>query len=138
MVSNQRLVKVKESREVKELRGKILGMEMELSILSKDLRRFKNELHHNIELYEAIQDNLNFLKTSNAAVSLLEYKKIKQQENLIIMRIGFYKNKVQPLKQVLFKKKGSHKEEMKKFEEVYKMQFKNNILEFPCDRRKEA
>jgi len=129
---------VKESKEVKELRGKLLGMEMELNLISKELERFKNELSYNKKMLILIQENIDFLKTSNAAVSLSEYKKIKQQKNLIETRIVYYRTKAQPLEQILNTKELSHKEEMERFEHIYRMQFKNNILEFPGDRRKKA
>lgn len=129
---------MKESKEVKELRGKLLGMEMELNLISKELERFKNELSYNKKMLILIQENIDFLKTSNAAVSLSEYKKIKQQKNLIETRIVYYRTKAQPLEQILNTKELSHKEEMERFEHIYRMQFKNNILEFPGDRRKKA
>ena len=138
MATERRQIQVKESREVKTLRGKILGMEMELNILSKDLERFKAELFYNLKMLTATNENLHFLKTSNAAVSLTEYKKIIQQKKLLEMRVQYYKQKIQPLEQVVDRKEDYLKEDMKVFEEVYRDQFKNNILEFPHDRRKKA
>lgn len=129
---------MKESKEVKELRGKILGMEMELNLISKDLNRFKNELLYNQKMQKIIEENLDFLKTTTAAVSLPEFKKIKQQQSLVENRVKYYKSKVTPLEQVLGKKETFHKEEMERFEELYRMQFENNVLEFPNDRRKKA
>lgn len=129
---------MKETREVKQLRSKILGMEMELCMISKDLERFKNELLYNQIMLARIDENVNFLKTSNAAVSLSEYKKIKQQKNLVETRIKYYTTKVQPLEQMLIRKETFHKEEMERFEKAYRLQFQNNILEFPNDRRKKA
>lgn len=129
---------MKESKEVKTLRSKLLGMELELNLLSKDLERFNFELIYNEKMLKITLENLDFLKTSNAAISLTEYKKIKQQKKLIEMRIKYYKQKIQPLEQMLNRKEDSHKKEMERFEYLYRMQFKNNILEFPCDRRKKA
>lgn len=129
---------MKDSKEVKELRSKILGMEMELSILSKDLERFNIELSYNLKMEEVTNENINFLRTSISAVSLTEYKKIKQQKSLIDMRIKYYITKIQPLEQILGRKEDCHKKEIERFEEVYRLQFKNNVLEFPYDRRKEA
>jgi hypothetical protein len=130
--------KMKESKEVKTLRSKLLGMELELNLLSKDLERFNFELIYNEKMLKITLENLDFLKTSNAAISLTEYKKIKQQKKLIEMRIKYYKQKIQPLEQMLNRKEDNHKKEMERFEYLYRMQFKNNILEFPCDRRKKA
>jgi hypothetical protein len=133
------LVKVmKETREVKQLRSKILGMEMELCMISKDLERFRNELVYNQRMLSRIQENIDFLRTSNAAVSLNEFRKIKQQKKLVETRIKYYKTKVQPLEQMLLRKETFHKEEMERFERAYRLQFQNNILEFPYDRRKKA
>lgn len=129
---------MKETREVKQLRSKILGMEMELCMISKDLERFKNELTYNQIMLARIEENINFLQTSNAAVSLNEFKKIKQQKKLVETRIKYYKQKVQPLEQMLMRKETFHKEEMERFEKAYRLQFQNNILEFPYDRRKKA
>lgn len=129
---------MKESKEVKELRGKILGMEMELNLLSKDLERFKMELLYNQKMKKMIEENLDFLRTTTAAVSLLEFKKIKQQEALVNARVVYYKGKITPLEQALNTKEGFHKQEMERFERAYRMQFENNILEFRYDRRKEA
>ena len=129
---------MKESKEVKTLRSKLLGMELELNLLSKDLERFNFELIYNEKMLKITLENLDFLKTSNAAISLTEYKKIKQQKKLIEMRIKYYKQKIQPLEQMLNRKEDNHKKEMERFEYLYRMQFKNNILEFPCDRRKKA
>lgn len=129
---------MKESAEVKELRNKILGMEMELCLISRDLERFESDLLYNQQVIRSIEENVEFLRNSTAAVSLSEYKKIKQQQNLIETRIKYYIAKIQPLKQALGKKETFHKEEMQRFEEAYRMQFRNNVLEFPDDRRKEA
>lgn len=129
---------MKEAREVKELRGKILGMEMELNILFRDLERLKQELLCNTVLQEKIYENLAFLKESNAAVSLSEYKKIQQQRNLVDMRVVYYVTKIQPLEQLIDRKEIRIEEEMVVFEKIYRMQFKNNVLEFPYDRRKKA
>ncbi len=130
--------KMKESKEVKTLRSKLLGMELELNLLSKDLERFNFELIYNEKMLKITLENLDFLKTSNATISLTEYKKIKQQKKLVEMRIKYYKQKIQPLEQMLNRKEDTHKKEMERFEYLYRMQFKNNILEFPCDRRKKA
>ena len=129
---------MKETKEVKSLRGKLLGMELELNILSQDLERFKTELEYNEKMLLMTEENIDFLKTSSAAVSLSEYKKIKQQRKLVIMRVEYYRTKMRPLEQLLNIKETYHKEEMNRFQEMYRMQFKNNILEFPCDRRKKA
>ncbi len=129
---------MKESNEVKTLRSKLLGMELELNLLSKDLERFNFELTYNQKMLEATLENLDFLKSSNATISLNEYKKIKQQKKLIEMRIKYYKQKIYPLEQILNRKEDNHKKEMERFEYLYRMQFKNNILEFPCDGRKKA
>jgi hypothetical protein len=129
---------MKESKEVKTLRSKLLGMELELNLLSKDLERYNFELIYNEKILEMTLENLNFLKTSTAAISLNEYKKIKQQKKLAEMRIKYYKQKIYPLEQILNKKEDNHKKELERFEYLYRMQFKNNILEFPCDRRKKA
>jgi hypothetical protein len=129
---------MKESKEVKTLRSKLLGMELELNLLSKDLERFNFELIYNEKMLKITLENLDFLKTSNATISLTEYKKIKQQKKLVEMRIKYYKQKIQPLEQMLNRKEDTHKKEMERFEYLYRMQFKNNILEFPCDRRKKA
>lgn len=129
---------MKESNEVKTLRSKLLGMELELNLLSKDLERFNFELTYNQKMLEVTLENLEFLKSSNATISLTEYKKIKQQKKLIEMRVKYYKQKIHPLEQILNRKEDNHKKEMERFEYLYRMQFKNNILEFPCDRRKKA
>lgn len=129
---------MKESTEVKTLRSKLLGMELELNLLSKDLERYNFELTYNQKILEMTLENLHFLKTSNAAISLTEYRKIKQQKKLAEMRIKYYKQKIQPLEQILNKKEDNHKKELQRFEYLYRMQFKTNILEFPCDRRKKA
>lgn len=129
-------MKVRESVEVRELRGKILGMEMELNILSRDLDAHKTQLFYNLRAKKQIDENINFLKKSKAAVSLSEYRKIKQQKNLIEMRIKYYKQKIQPLEQILNRKEDYHKKEIERFHEIYRMQFTNNILEFPSDRKK--
>ena len=78
---------MKETKEVKQLRSKILGMEMEICMISKDLERFKNELTYNRKMFKTIAENINFLKTSKAAVSLNEFRKIKQQKKLVETRI---------------------------------------------------
>ena len=129
-------IRVKESREVRELRGRILGMEMELNILSRDLDAYKAQLLYNLRAKKQVDENIHFLKTSKAAVSLSEYRKIKQQKNLVDMRIKYYKQKIQPLEQILNRKEDYHKKEIERFHEVYRMQFTNNILEFPNVRKK--
>ena len=129
---------MKETKEVKQLRSKILGMEMEICMISKDLERFKNELTYNRKMFKTIAENINFLKTSKAAVSLNEFRKIKQQKKLVETRIKYYKTKIQPLEQMLLRKEAFQKEEMERFEKAYRLQFENNILEFPNDRRKKA
>lgn len=129
---------MKETKEVKELRSKILGMEMELCIVHKDLERFENELLYNKRLLDNIVENINFLKSGNVAVSLTEYKKIKQQKKLIKTRIDYYNSKVIPLKQKIAIKENNYKEEMKRFEHIYRLQFENNVLEFKNVRRKKT
>jgi hypothetical protein len=89
-------------------------------------------------MLDAIEENLNFLKTSNAAVSLSEYKKIKQHQKLVQTRVAYYKTKYLPLEQMIDRKEDFHKQEMERFEKVYRKQFTNNVLEFPIDRRKKA
>lgn len=127
---------MKESKEIKALRSKLLGMELELNLLSKDLERFEAELVYNKKMLTATLENIDFLKNSPTAVSLVEFKKIKQQKNLIEMRILYYKQKIFPLKKSLEIKEKNHKEELELFEHMYRMQFKNNVLEFPHDRRR--
>lgn len=129
---------MKEAKVVKELRSKILGMEMELNILFRDLERLKIELVYNKKLQIDLNENINFLKNSAAAVSLSEFKKIKQQRNLVNQRIVFYNTKIEPLERIVNQKEENVKKEMDIFTEIYRMQFKNNVLEFPHDRRKEA
>ena len=129
---------MKESKEVKTLRSKLLGMELELNLLSKDLERFKFELAYNEKMFEITLENLNFLKASDIIISMPEYKKIMQQKKLIEMRIKYYKDQIYPLEQILNRKEDNHKKEMERFEYLYRMQFKNNVLEFPGDRRKKA
>lgn len=127
---------MKESKEIKALRSKLLGMEMELSLLSKDLERFEAELIYNNKMLEVTLDNIDFLKNSSITVSLMEFKKIKQQKNLIEMRILYYKQKIFPLRKTLEIKEKSHRQELELFEDMYRMQFKSNILEFSNDRRR--
>jgi hypothetical protein len=134
----RRQIPVKESKEVKELRSRILGMELELDILSKDLERFKCELYYNRKMLKSTNENLDFLKNTEVAVSLTEYKKIKQQKELLEMRISYYIGKIQPLEQIVGRKEGDIQEDMKRFEKIYREQFRNNVLEFPHDRRKKA
>lgn len=132
------MLTMKESKEVKTLRSKLLGMELELNLLSKDLERFNFELSYNQKMLEITLENLNFLKNTEAAISLSEFKKTKQQQKLIEMRIKYYREKIFPLEQMLNIKEDNHKKEMERFEYLYRMQFKNNVLEFPSDRRKKA
>lgn len=129
---------MKESKEVKALRSKLLGMEMELNLISRDLERFSAELQYNETMLNHTLENLNFLTTCEIAISLPEFKKIKQQQHLLEMRIQYYRQKIQPLEQMLNRKEDLHKKEMEKFEHLYRMQFKNNVLEFRSDRRKKA
>jgi hypothetical protein len=127
---------MKETEEVRELRGKILGMEMELNIISKDLEKFEIQLFNNLKIKKEIDENIAFLKKDRVTVSLLEYKKIKHQKELVEMRIKYYNKKIQPLKNILSYKEDFHKKEIERFYEIYRMQFKNNILEFSSDRKK--
>ena len=129
---------MKESKEIKELRSKIIGMEMELSLISKDLERFKKELTYYQKMLEKINENIKFLKNSKATVSLSEYRKIKYQQKITEMRVKYFTKKVLPIEQSLNKKEMYHKEEMERFHKMYKLQFVNNILEFPNDRRKKT
>jgi len=84
---------MKETEEVRELRGKILGMEMELNIISKDLEKFEIQLFNNLKIKKEIDENIAFLKKDRVTVSLLEYKKIKHQKELVEMRIKYYTKK---------------------------------------------
>jgi hypothetical protein len=129
---------MKESKEVKTLRSKLLGMELELNLLSKDLERYNFELVYNEKMLEITLENLDFLKMTDVIISMTEYRKVKQQKKLIEMRIKYYKDKIYPLEQTLNRKEDNHKKEMERFEYLYRMQFRNNILEFPSDRRKKA
>lgn len=129
-------MKVIETKEVKELRSKILGIEMELCIISKDLDRFKKEFIYNKKMYAKIKENIFFLQNTNVTVSLIEFKKIKQQKKLVKTRIRYYKEKIEPLEKILNKKEKYLEQEMEKFEMLYKQQFENNILEFPHEKRK--
>ena len=49
---------MRESKEVKQLRSKILGMEMEISLISRDLERFESELVYNEKALMAIETNI--------------------------------------------------------------------------------
>ena len=101
---------MKESKEVKTLRDKLIGMELELGLLSKDLERFNFELTYNQKMLKITVENLEFLKSSDIAISITEYKKIKQQKKLIETRIEYYKKKIYPLEQAIDKKEINHKE----------------------------
>jgi hypothetical protein len=136
VVLKQGKIEMKETEEVRELRGKILGMEMELNIISKDLEKFEIQLFNNLKIKKEIDENIAFLKKDRVTVSLLEYKKIKHQKELVEMRIKYYNKKIQPLKNILSYKEDFHKKEIERFYEIYRMQFKNNILEFSSDRKK--
>ena len=111
-------------------------MEMELCVISKDLERFKNELLYNQRLLKNTEENIEFLKETGVIVSLSEYKKIIQQHKLIKTRVEYYGSKVSPLEIKIARKEVYLEEELKKFEEVYRLQFENNILEFPNVSRK--
>jgi len=50
VVLKQGKIEMKETEEVRELRGKILGMEMELNIISKDLEKFEIQLFNNLKI----------------------------------------------------------------------------------------
>ena len=113
-------------------------MEMELNILFRDLERLKEELLINKSLQDSLRENIDFLKTDGVIVSLSEFKKIKQQKKLVDMRVGYYITKIQPLEQIVDRKEEMVKNEMNVFEQLYRMQFKSNVLEFPDDRRKRA
>lgn len=108
-----------------------------MSLISRDLERFEAELIYNEKVLGAIETNLSFLKNKNIIVSLAEYKKIKQQYKLVMMKIEYYVSRLGPLKSVLVLKENNHKEEMKRFEEIYSLQFKNNVLEFPSEQRRQ-
>lgn len=129
---------MQEVKEVKELRGKILGMEMELNILARDLDRLKSELVYNSKMQKEIEENIHFLRTSDVIVSLAEYRKIKQQKTLIDQRVIYYKSKIRPLEQIVDRKENFIKEEMDVFEKIYRTQFISNVLEFPYVGRKKA
>jgi len=129
---------MKESKEVKQLRSKILEIELELSILSKDLERYKNEHVYNTKLLSVLDENLFFLKNNDVTISIEEFKKIRQQKDIVLTRLAYYESKIKPLEQILDVKEGFQKKQMERFEHFYRMQFKNNILEFPSDRRKKA
>lgn len=111
---------------------------MELNLISRDLDRFNAELQYNEIMLTHTLENLQFLTDEACTISLPEFKKIRQQKKLIEMRIDYYKQKIQPLEQMLAKKEDFHKKEMERFEYLYRMQFKSNVLEFPSDRRKKA
>ena len=113
-------------------------MELELCMISKDLERFKNELEYNKIMLKKIEENIDFLHNTKAAVSLNEFRKIKQQKKLVETRVKYYRQKVQPLEQMLIRKEMFHKEEMERFERAYRLQFENNVLEFPHEKRKKA
>jgi len=129
---------VKETSQIKKLRGKICGMEMELNILSRDLERFKNELIINNKILTEINENYKFLKEEAKIVSIFAYRDIKRKRDDATRRIKYYKQRIQPLEQAVLRKEIEKEREMDVFEEIYRMQFKNNILEFCSERRKEA
>jgi hypothetical protein len=125
-----------ESKEVKNLRGKLLGMEMELQLLSKDLDRFETELAYNKKVLGILNENLLYLKNNAVSISIQEFKKTIKQKDFIEMKIKYYIQKIQPLQQTIEKRQKSFEKEYEKFKYEYRMQFKNNILEFPGDRRR--
>lgn len=129
---------MKETKEVKELRSKILILEMELSMVSKDIERFRAELVYNKIMLEKLIDNINFLQKNNVTVSINEFKKIKQQKKLAENRVKYYIQKLQPLEQIFSKKQEYCNKQMEKFEHIYRLQFENNILEFPYERQKKV
>lgn len=130
---------MKECKELKSLRGKILGIEMELNLLSKDLERFDMELKYNLKLLKNVETNLTFLKNKAPIVSLISFKQSCQQKKYIENKIVYYKNKINELKNILNIKEFSHKKDMEEFERLYKLRFENNILEIKnYERRKKA
>ena len=128
---------MKESKEIKQLRNKILGMEMEMSLLNRDLERFEAELVYNEKVLTAVDTNINFLKTKSIVVSLSEYKKIQQQKKLVLMKMDYYLSKLKPVYKALKILEDEYKQEMELFEKLYSLQFKSNILEFPSEQRRQ-
>lgn len=107
-------------------------------MVSKDIERFKAELVYNKIMLEKLMDNINFLQKNNVTVSINEFKKIKQQKKLAENRVKYYIQKLQPLEQIFSKKQEYCNKQMEKFEHIYRLQFENNILEFPYERQKKV
>lgn len=125
----------KESQEVVTLRGKILSMEMDINLLSKDIEKLETEFFYTKKKINLFLENINFLKNSEVVVSLSEYKKIKTE---YLHNFGYLYNvekKINFLKTDLLKKEKNYEQEMLRFQHLYRLQFRSNILEFPSERR---
>jgi hypothetical protein len=124
-----------EPKEIVDLRGKILSMEMEINLLSKDIEKLETEFFYVKKKIELSHENLVFLKEREVVVSISEYKKIKKEHINSFYYLKKVESKIMQLTKELSKKEINYKYELIRFEDLFRLQFRSNILEFPNDRR---
>lgn len=127
-----------EPPELKDLRAKILGTEMELELLFKDLEKGEAELSYNIKLQERLVENIHFLQKESPIVSIAEYQKAKQQLSIVSARINHYSKKLGPVRNKAKRLEEEYSKDMDTFLDFYKKNRERptNLLVFKNERNK--
>jgi hypothetical protein len=111
--------------QLSKIKGRVLGILLELDLLEQDLNRFKFQLSISKENLVIFIDNINYLKLEGRVISLETYKGLKIDLKKTERKIRELEVAVQRFKRAIENSKRDLKLELQK-----KRNLKTNILEF--------
>jgi hypothetical protein len=123
--------------ELKILQDRVIRLELELSIISKDIEVLEKDLYYLQIAKKTLSENLRVLKTEKAIAMASQYKKSIEELNYVSNKIVVCSNKLRQ-KIKLYNKLMLQKETtLSKFEEVTKIiENRRVILLFDQSKRK--
>ena len=131
-------MKNKKLQKVNELRGIMLGLEMNLKLLDDDLESVDMELIHYEKMESDLIYNINLHKSGTVITVVREYKRSIDELKIIKQEIIKFKNFRDSVMKKMDKKLESHKYYLDKFEQAYEdLNSESVILLFRKDKKRE-
>lgn len=125
-------------QKVNELRGLMLGIEMNLKLLDDDLESVDMELIHFQKMESDLIYNINLHKSGKVITVVREYRRSIDELKIIKDEIIKYKNFRDTIMKKMEKKLESHKYYLDKFEQAYEdLNSESVILLFRKDKKRE-
>lgn len=104
--------------KLKELRGKIVGLEMNLAMIERDLVVLNNDVKMLCKLEKDYVANINILKGKNVIASASEYKKITRELSITKKGIAQFKTMKEELEGEYLSTALSHKQSLEEYREL--------------------